>query len=311
MRRALVLGGGSLLGAAWTVGALTALEEVRGLSANDFDITVGTSAGSILAALLTVGVSTNDLLRHQHGEVITDGPLADYDWDYDLAAAEVMSGRASFRGANPRYLFQNRRRLRQMPPSAVWVALAPHGSVSLKPIHDLISTAAAGRPWPEGLWINAFNLDFGYRTLFGREDAPQADIADAVCASCAIPGWFSPIVINGNRYVDGGTWSPTSVDTLVDQDLDEVVVLAPMAAFALDRPQDVMTSMERAWRLRVTKRVLGEVGKLRRRGIKVTMLTPTPEDLATLGSNTMDPSRRSQVLELSLQTTRRTLTAGR
>lgn len=308
MRRGLVLGGGSLLGAAWTVGALTALEEVRGISSDDFEIKLGTSAGSILAALLALGVSTNDLLRHQHGEVITEGPLAGYDWDYDLAAAEVMNGRPTFRGANPKYLVRNRKLLKKMPPSAVWAALVPQGTVSLKPIYDLVSTAELGKSWPQGLWVNAFNYDFGYRTIFGQQEAPNTTVADAVCASCAIPGWFSPVVINGNRYVDGGTWSPTSVDVLLDQDLDEVVVLAPMAAYQLDRPSDVATSMERAWRLRVTKRVLSEVGKLRRKGIRVTMITPTPEDLMVLGSNTMDVNRRSQVLELSLETTRRSLT---
>ena len=41
-----------MLGAAWTVGALKALEDELGMDARDFDEYVGTSAGSVLTALL-------------------------------------------------------------------------------------------------------------------------------------------------------------------------------------------------------------------------------------------------------------------
>ncbi|MEX1243798.1 MAG: patatin-like phospholipase family protein [Thermoanaerobaculia bacterium] len=52
-RRALVLGGGGILEAAYEVGALTALEEWLGVGriAHDFEIFLGTSAGSFVAAL--------------------------------------------------------------------------------------------------------------------------------------------------------------------------------------------------------------------------------------------------------------------
>lgn len=40
----------------------------------------------------------------------------------------------------------------------------------------------------------------------------EGNIAHAVRASCAVPGFFKPVEINGRLYVDGGTTSPTSVD---------------------------------------------------------------------------------------------------
>ena len=59
--------GGGVLGAAWMVGALTALEDELGVDPRAFDEIVGTSAGSVLAALLASGVSVADLRTHQLG----------------------------------------------------------------------------------------------------------------------------------------------------------------------------------------------------------------------------------------------------
>lgn len=307
MRRGLVLGGGGVLGAAWTIGALTSYEEITGCDSRDFDLILGTSAGSVVSAMLGCGVSVADLLSHQSGGAITDGPLAGYDWDYDVATGQATPTRPRWSGANPRSLLRNARRIKEMPPSAVLAALVPEGTGSLQQIHDLVSSASTTE-WPQNVWISTFNYDFGYRVIFGRNDAPKAELADAVCASCAIPGWYSPILIDGNRYVDGGTWSPTSADAFTDQDLDEVLVVAPMASFDIDHPRDLSTTVERAWRIRVTKRLVREVGRLRRRGVRVRTLTPTFEDLAVMGGNFMDPAKRRAVLDLSLVTTRRTLT---
>ena len=73
-RRGLVLGGGGILGAAWMVGALKAVEEVHGFDPRTADYIVGTSAGSVLSALLGAGVSVEQLIDHQRGNAITGGP---------------------------------------------------------------------------------------------------------------------------------------------------------------------------------------------------------------------------------------------
>ena len=72
-----------MLGAAWMVGALKALELELGVDIRTFDSFVGTSAGSVLAALLGAGVSVDDLVTHQRVGEIDSGPLAGYLWDYD------------------------------------------------------------------------------------------------------------------------------------------------------------------------------------------------------------------------------------
>ena len=71
---------------------------------------------------------------------------------------------------------------------------------------------------------------------FGRAGRAGGRWPTAVMASCAIPGWYAPVSIDGRRYVDGGAWSSTNVDLLAGLGLDEVYVLAPMASFDLDRP---------------------------------------------------------------------------
>ena len=155
------------------------------------------------------------------------------------------------------------------------------------------------------------DYDTGKRVAFGREGAPEAGLAEAVLASCSIPAWYTPVVIGGRRYVDGGTCSATSVDLLADQELDEVFVLAPMASFDYDHPRSVAARVERAFRRTVTRRMLGEAAKVRRAGGSVTMLGPGREDLEAIGTNLMDPSRRVSVLETSVRTSAEALRRAR
>jgi NTE family protein len=308
----IVLGGGGVLGAAWAVGALTAIEAVDGVDARDAEVILGTSAGSVMTAMLAGGLSVANMRAHQSGGAITEGPLAGYLWDYDVATGAATPPSPRWRGASPSTFLRNAVRLRTMPPTAVVAPLLPEGRASIASIRELAHTSVGGLSWPDrdGIWINAFNLDFGFRVVFGTGDAPPADIADAVAASCSIPGWYEPVLIDGTRYVDGGTWSATSADLLRDQRLDHVYVLAPMASFDLDHPHDVSSTLERVWRLRVTKRLIREVGRLRRTGMGVTVLAPTATDLAVMGSNFMDPARRPDVLTTSLQTSELTMRAA-
>lgn len=310
----LVLGGGGVLGAAWMVGALAALERVHGLDPRDADVVVGTSAGSVMAALLGAGVSVTELRSHQLGDPVVSGPLAAMEWDYDTATG----------GANPplprpglgstHLITTNARRLRRLPPTAVLAALLPEGRGSLETVGRLVSSVNPGsvipgsvipggdRPRHPGLRIVAMDFDAGRRVAFGDRRAPRAALPEAVMASCAIPGWYSPVVIDGVRYVDGGACSGTNIDLLAGLGLDEVYVLAPMVSFSLDAPDHWRARMERRWRQRVTRRCLREVAKVHAGGTEVTVLGPGPRDLEAIGSNLMDVQRRRHVLETSLQT---------
>ncbi len=305
-RRGLVLGGGGILGAAWMVGALKAVEEIHGWDPRTADYIVGTSAGSVLTALLGAGVSVDQLVAHQHGKPITEGPLAGYSWDYEKATGSNRPSLPRLLGPGSGKLI--RRTLaggaRKMPPTAVLSAFLPAGKGSLDRVGHLVEAFTPYGEWSPhpNCWIVALDYENGRRVAFGHENAPDVPLNEAVMASCAIPGWFRPMQINGRTYIDGGAWSATSVDLLAGLDLDEVYVLAPMLSFAMDQPETVLGRMERRWRVQVTKRCLSEVNKVRSGGTDVVVLGPGPEDLEAMGANVMDNSRRLRVLDMSLKT---------
>lgn len=307
----LVLGGGGVLGAAWMVGALSALQEVHGLDPREADVVVGTSAGSVMAALLGAGVSVPELRGHQLGEPAASGPLARLEWDYETATGGSAPPRPRLAPGSTHLVRQGARRLRQLPPTAVLAALAPEGRGSLGTVGRLVrdvqgAVGADPQGWSPHVGVRAVAMDYdtGNRVVFGDPAAPTVALADAVMSSCAIPGWYPPVALHGRRYVDGGAWSATNVDVLRDAGLDEVFVLAPLVSFAMDSPTDVATRMERAWRHRVTRRCLREVTKLHAAGTEVTVLGPGPVDLAAIGPNLMAVDRRRLVLATALVTSR-------
>jgi NTE family protein len=51
-------------------------------------------------------------------------------------------------------------------------------------------------------------------------------LVDAVAASCAVPGVWPPVTIDGRRYIDGGMRSVTNADLATG--FDRVLVLAPV-----------------------------------------------------------------------------------
>jgi NTE family protein len=100
-------------------------------------------------------------------------------------------------------------------------------------VRDLLggvaSAAGYGERWPDSPrpWVVAVDYETGRRVVFGRDSfaarraggpriVRSAALADAVTASCSIPGWYAPTVIDGVRYVDGGVASNASTDLLLD-----------------------------------------------------------------------------------------------
>jgi NTE family protein len=301
-RTGLVLGAGGVLGAAWTIGALAALQEHRGQDPRDAAALVGTSAGSVLASFLGSGIGVDVLLDHQRGIVNAEAPDISYDPDRDSGGALPPLPRPGIGSA--RGVLSTVRKPWRITPMGALSSVLPRGRGSLAPIGTLVDAVCPRGAWAAHprTWIVAMDYDSGRRVVFGRDGAPHASLRDAVMSSCAIPGWYAPVRIGGRRYVDGGACSPTSLDLLAPLDLDEVVVLSPMTSFDYDRPTTVAGRMERRFRRVITKRLVGEIRKVTATGTRVTVLGPGAEDLAMIGSNLMDPSRRERVLETSLRT---------
>jgi NTE family protein len=177
-----------------------------------------------------------------------------------------------------------------MRPLAVMAGLMPEGPVPTTVISDSV-TAMLGDHWPaQSLWIAAVRLDDARLVVFGRADAPDATPAEAVAASCAIPGWFAPVRIGGSRYVDGGVHSLTNVNRLARADLDLVIVSAPMGRAG-------RRGYNGAFRQAARAQLTMEAEVLRRRGVSVVAFQPTVADQAVMGPDAMDASRRAAVVQ--------------
>ena len=291
-----------MLGAAWTIGALHALAEVEGVDPRRCDVIVGTSAGSVLAALLGGGLTVEDLLAHQRGMPLPH--QVGIDWNYDAATGGALPTRPRLAVGSPALLRHSVAHPGRLPPLAVLAALTPAGTGTLAEVGRMVASVATEDGWlpRDGVWVVAMDYDSGRRVAFGRAGAPPARLDEAVTASCAIPGWYAPVSVGGRRYVDGGTLSTTSADLLAAEGLDEVYVLAPMASFVRDTPRQLAARLERRVRRQVTRRLEREALQVGRAGTSVTVLAPGPEDLTQIGANLMDPSRRLAVLETSLRT---------
>jgi NTE family protein len=309
-RRGLVLGGGGVLGAAWMIGALSALSDALAWDPRDAEVVVGTSAGSVLAAMLGCGLGVETLVNHQRGVLAPGDPKIDFD--HDTASGGALPPRPQLRIGSRSLLAKSVLHPRRVPVLATLAGLAPRGRGTLTAVGDLVNAVNTDGRWPEhpATWMIAMDYDTGQRVPFGKAGTPPATMAEAVMASCSIPGWYTPLVIGGRRYIDGGALSPTSLDLLADAGLDEIYVLAPMISFDYDEPASVVGRVERRFRRLMTKKVLREAGKVRRRGSSVTLLGPGREDLEAIGINLMDHRRRTAVLDTSLRTTAAALAAN-
>src|SRR5213083_2561640 len=77
-KTALVLGGGGFTGGVYEIGALRALDLLAvNRTVNEFDVYVGTSAGSFVASLVANGITPEEMMRVVNQQVPT--PFRDVD----------------------------------------------------------------------------------------------------------------------------------------------------------------------------------------------------------------------------------------
>ena len=306
MTTALVLGAGGLTGQAFHLGVLTALCDLTGFDGRTADVVVGTSAGSLVAAALTAGFSAGDQAAMLHG----DEPSAEAA---DLL--RVLKQRNS-RRREPEPA-QTLRRTPLAPGALLAVARRPWGVRPGALVSGLIPPGRTttdsfsrgldflhGEQWPDRLRLCAVRARDARRVVFGTPHAPTVDVSTAVAASCAIPGYFSPVFVDGQPYVDGGGHSPTNADVVRKDEPDLVVISSPMSfgPGALRSPDAVV-------RLAVRRYLAREVRLLRRRGATVIVFQPSPADLLAMGINPMKLVRGPDIVETAAATVQARLAA--
>ncbi|MFL5899394.1 MAG: patatin-like phospholipase family protein [Solirubrobacterales bacterium] len=308
MKIGLVLGAGGIQGGAWLTGGLDAIAEETGWDPATADYVIGTSAGSMIGALCASGVPPWFMVAHSRGETF-DGvedaqgrPAATADRAagarFELARTWPPIGPGSWRLAGRTLV--NPRRYTPATVISGWLWRGVFSTESLKEtIRRVVPSGWSAHP---NLWISACDYETGRRVPFGRADAPPADLADAVAASCAIPGIYQPVTIGGRRFVDGGIYSVSNLDLLRNEGLDLVICLNPTSTLHPIRalnPRDAVAIFLR----RASGRRLGsEAKKLRSNGADVVLIQPTGDDLEAMGPNLMRSANRNRVIEVARRT---------
>ena len=272
----IVLGAGGLTGDAFHRGLLRALQE-RDYDARSADVIVGTSAGSMVGAFLRKPDAVSP--RRLNGTTAT------------------VHGRRLSRVPELSPFLAALRRPWKARMSVLATSLLPTGRHST----EFIAAGARlhhGKEWPqEPLWIVAVRRRDGRRVVFGRGGSPQTDVAHAVAASCAIPGFFHPVEIDGEAYVDGGAHSPTNADLLRGQDLDVVLVSSPMSVDAR-RTRPILDLPLRLFWHRALRR---ELRALRPSTGHVVTFEPGGELLQVMGINPLHGGRVDEVEQASYE----------
>jgi NTE family protein len=258
MKRALVLAGGGVAGIAWELGVLRGIGDVDPdllHSLRSADVVIGTSAGSAVAAQITTGVPIDGLYSAQLSEHSSE-------LEVELNLEELMDrfAKAATGSTGPDDM---RRRI---------------GTLALETSTVSESTrraAIAGRlpdeRWPaRTLLLVAVDAETGQPIVFTKDSG--VDLVDAVAASCAVPGVWPPVTINGHRYMDGGVRSSTNADLAAG--CDRVLVVTPTQAAA---PQP--------W-----GNLDDEIRQLSPAAVHVVHASPA--SVAAFGTNPLSPSTR-------------------
>jgi NTE family protein len=303
-----VLGGGGTVGAAWLMGALDAIADETGWDPGSADYVVGTSAGSVVGALLACGVPPWLMVAHQAGEGLdglsdSRGEAADRvdrsgGSRYRLDRKGLRFGPGSWRLAAATLAHPTR-----YSPMSVLSGWLPGGLLSTEPLKETVRRVCPEdwAPHPN-YWAVAVDYEDGHRVAFGRRGAPSATLPDAVAASCAIPGFYRPVQIGGRRYVDGGVRSASNLDILREESLDLVIALNPMSSLESVRPSALGDRLAIRARVAVGRRLGSEARRLRNTGTEVVLIQPTAADLTVMGPNPMNGRRRRDVMHTAQRT---------
>ncbi len=299
----LVLGAGGVVGQAYQAGVLAALQREIGWDPRDASIIVGTSAGSVTGAALRVGVRATDLAASLYGVPTSrrGGAILRRILPADAGPLPTPSLGSLLRPWNlpsPALIARIARRPLAFRPEVVASTLVPKGRVDIseraRGLDEYI-----GERWPEGLRICAVRRRDGARVVFGRAGAPEARLAEAVLASCAIPGYFMPVSIDGTEYVDGGVHSVTNADVLKAEGLDLVIVVSSLSSAhgSANGPDGLL-------RRTVHRRMEREIERLQTAGIPVISLEPEADCRHIMGLRAMAEDRSPRVIEAAYEETR-------
>ena len=323
-KTALVLGGGGFTGAVYEIGALRAFDLLAvNRTVNEFDVYVGTSAGSFVASAIANGVTPEEMMRVLNKQL--PSPLR--DMDLDMLLRPNYKGFLDSAGMLPFRLFGFARQLASKLGDASVMDLAqglatglPKGLYSGKGIEEYVAEMLADpdrtddfRLLDRELYLPATELDTTERIILGDGDWGDVPISLAVTASTALPMVYEPVEIKGREMVDGGIRSTTNVDIAVERGASFIVVVNPIVPYVNDFSKRVPTVFGSRVRrvsdmgaLAIANQTMRMIAhdrlhravqdwETRYPGVDILLIEPEFDDELMFGTSIMDYAARLQI----------------
>jgi NTE family protein len=334
-KTALVLGGGGFTGGVYEIGALRALDLLAvNSTVNNFDIYVGTSAGSFVAGMLANGITPHEMMQVLNERVPSE--LEDLDLGNVLKPNYAgFLQKAALLPLRSLELLRSLVRIGDISAMDLGVAIAealPSGLYSGSGVADYVEgvLADAGRAndfrlIDRELYITATDLDTTERIVFGEEAWSDVPISKAVQCSTALPIVYKPVELKGRQLVDGGIRSTTNVDIAVEQGAKFIVVVNPIVPYVNDFEKTIPTIFGNKVR-RVSDMGLPAIGNQvfrilsharlhqaveqwqeRYPGVDIILVEPEENDELMFGTPIMDYSRRLRIARHGFESVTATL----
>jgi len=320
-RTALVLGGGGFTGGVYEIGALRALDLLAvNRTVNDFDVFVGTSAGSFVSSLAANGVTPEEMMRVVNEQPpspfrdVDRGQLMRPNYSEFIQSAALMPLRML--GVAKSVVTQ----FRELSLVDIAVEIAqglPSGAYSTRGVEAYLNEVLADegrvndfRMLDRELYLIATDLDTCERIVLGGEDWDDVPIAKAVSASTALPMVYKPVDIKGHQLIDGGIRSTTNVDIAVERGAKFIVVVNPLVPYVNDFQKQIPTALGSRVR-RVADMGFPQIGyqtfkllahqrlheavkhwKERYPGVDIVLIEPSPNDELMFETNIMNYTQR-------------------
>jgi NTE family protein len=251
-KSALVLGGGGFTGGVYEIGALRALDLLSvNRTVNEFDVYVGTSAGSFVAAAVANGVTPEEMMRVIVQQVPTPFPDARISALLRPNYGEFLTKGLVLPFRVVSLLRSLARDLGQVSAVDLIVGLAealPSGVYSGEGIDKYVRQVLSDpdrtddfRLLRNELYLAATDLDTCERIVFGAEGWDDVPISTAVSASSALPMLYRPVKLKDRELIDGGILSTTNLDIAVEAGAKFIVVVNPLVPYVNDFQKRIPT----------------------------------------------------------------------